>query len=686
MTRSLSYKRPTNLDRFYYGSPYYPEHWEELIREQDPERMADAHWNCVRMAEFAWDLMEPEEGQYDFSLFDEAIQHLGQHGISTILCTPTATPPRWLTKKYPEMLRVNAEGVCMQHGSRQHTCYSSDILRDYSKKITQAMADHFRDNQYVPGWQTDNEINCQMAECHCQSCQEAFRAFLREKYHDDIQALNRAWGAGVWAQTYRGFDEIETPKPDRPTHPNPSQMLDYYRYISWSVTHFQHDQVEILRAAQPKWFITHNGTFRHIDYRGEFTRELDFLGYDVYPFFNYSPAGRRFTQAFALDQTRAWSGNFFVPEQQSGPGGQGSYFHDTPEPGEMRRMAYTTIARGADGLLFFRWRTARFGAEEYWCGVIEHDNIPRRRYREAQQLGEELTRIGPKLLGSYVYVNVGVAASDQDVYDAHMAMSMGLPSPADMARTVHTFFDKRGYGIGCVHPADDLSDLNLYIIPHWALFDPAWEPALSEWVDQGGILVVGARTASKDLNNHVISQPLPGVLTDLAGVTVEEYGKQNAPDERPLWVFFANDQYQTQYWYEILAPHSDTEVLATWRGRHLDNQPAVTLRKHGQGCVLYVGTYLTDELLEALLPELEKLCSIPKLWPFAPEGVEVVKRQNEESEFWFFINHRNEAVEMDNLPKEGVDLITEQPVAELLTLPPNGVAVIETRRDATPAI
>ena len=230
--------------------------------------MAAAGWNMVRMAEFAWDLMEPREGEYDFTLFDETIQRMAEKGIVTMLCTPTATPPRWLTSAHPEILGENADGVSFQHGARQHACTSSPVLRVYSRRITRVMAEHFKEFPAVVGWQTDNEFNCQFPECHCCNCQEGFRDFLRERYQGDIAALNQAWGAAFWAQTYSSFDQIQTPKTDKPTHPNPTQMLDYHRFISWSVANFQHDQVEILRQTQPRWFVTHNGLFRHIDYRG----------------------------------------------------------------------------------------------------------------------------------------------------------------------------------------------------------------------------------------------------------------------------------------------------------------------------------------------------------------------------------------------------------------------------------
>ena len=346
----------------------------------------------------------------------------------------------------------------------------------------------------------------------------------------------------------------------------------------------------------------------------------------------------------------------------------------------MRRMAYTSIARGADSLLFFRWRTARFGAEEYWCGVLDHDSVPRRRYREAAQMGEELKRVGPAVLGTSVFVNVGIAAADQEVTDAHQPLSMGLPAPDQVAREVHGFFLQHGYAVGCVHPSDDLSDLALYIIPHWAQFDPAWVPALEDWVKRGGVLVIGGRTASKDMNNHVVSATLPGVLASLAGITVEEYGRQNAPEERPLWAEFPTGSVQTRQWYEVLQPLTGegTTVLASWKGRYLTGLPAVTAHPVGKGCVIYAGTYLTAEFLAGLLPQIEAIRPVPKAWPNAAQGVQVVCRKNEKREVWFFINTADEPAKVWSLPEDGFDLLANQPAGlGPLTLEPNGVAVIQ---------
>jgi beta-galactosidase len=679
MTRKLSHKMTTNLTKFYYGAPYYPEHWDAATREKDADWMAGAGFNVVRMAEFAWDRMEPQEGVFDFTLFDETITRLGEKGVATILCTPTATPPRWLTRAHPDVLRVDADGVTMQHGSRQHACPSSPVFREYSRKITQAMAEHFAGNPHIVGWQTDNELNCHFSECHCENCQAAFREFLREKYRDDIGALNAAWGNAFWALTYSSFDEIQTPKNAKPAYANPAHLLDYDRFISWNVTRFQHEQVEILRAANPVWFVTHNGMFHHIDYRGDFTQDLDFIGFDVYPFFDPDPTHRPLSQAFNLDHARAWSGNFMIPEQQSGPGGQGGYFHDNPEPEEIRRMAYTSIAHGADSLLFFRWRTCRFGAEEYWCGILDHDNVRRRRYDEVKKLGQELQVIGAEVLGTHVRVDVGIAAADMEVYDAHEALSLGLPSPAQVARTAHSFFYKRGFAVGCVHPADDLSDLKVYIIPHWAIFDPAWLPNLTSFVENGGTLVVGARTATKDWNNNVIAEMPPGVLRVLTGARVAEYGRQNAPDKRPLVIDFPKAKVPTLYWYEQLDALLGSAVMARWEGRyHLERKAAITIRKFGAGAVLYVGTYFTEAILEQLLPAFEERNGLAPLWPSAPEGVHVVVRENAEKRLWFFINDADSFVCVTDIP-EGEDLLKVK-ITGKFYLKRNEIAVVKQLR------
>jgi len=323
-------------------------------------------------------------------------------------------------------------------------------------------------------------------------------------------------------------------------------------------------------------------------------------------------------------------------------------------------MVYTSVARGADSLLYFRWRTCRFGAEEYWCGVLDHDNVKRRRDDEVATTGAELKTVGAEVLGTRVRVDIGIAAADVDVYDAHDTMSYGLPSPKQMAASVHGFLTRHGYAAGCVHPSDDLSDIRILIIPHWALFNSDWLPNLTAYVEGGGILVIGARTATKDWHNNVVAETAPGVLSELAGVRVAEYGRQNSPDKRPLRLrFYPNAQKAvSEHWYEILEPRPGTLTIARWQSRHLNLKPAAIARMVGEGIVVYIGTYLTDDLMEALLPQMIDICpGLAPVWPEAPEGIQVVVRENDEKRIWFLVNVSDKVQRLKELPA-GTDLLT----------------------------
>lgn len=671
--RPISHRRPAPLPQFYYGAAYYPEHWPTEYLERDAELMSAAGFNVVRLGEFAWHLMEPEEGRYDFSLFDRAIKVLAKHGIKAFMCTPTAAPPRWLTSRYPEVLRIDRDGRSMLHGSRQHACQNNPRFREFSRRITEAMAKHFGANQNVAGWQTDNEIHCHFSECHCPACQEAFRDFLSKRY-GDIITLNRAWGTDFWALSFDNFSQIETPRPDRPTYSNPSHRLDYLRFLAASAASFQREQIEILRAEKRNWLIFHNGCMQHVDYRGDFGRDLDVLGFDIYPFFTNDPEKRRDNHAFMMDYVRAHTGNFIVPEHQSGPGGQPPYMHDTAEPGEMRKLVYVSLAHGADSLSYFRWRTCRFGAEEYWCGIIDHDNIPRRRYEETASVGKELAKLGPQLLGTSVAVDCAVMGQDYDAFYAQVIYPLGLPDSRQQSAGVHRWLYRNGYAVGCVHPEDDLSGIKLFIIPNCEIFRQEWLSNLEPWIKAGGVLVIGARSGTRTIDNQITAEPLPGILSGLAGITIEEYGRQNHPESRPLFIALGNRRWRSELWYETLKLH-DARPFAMWDSRFIAGQTAASIRHLGKGKVIYFGTCLTDATVEELMPELVETAGLSPQIKNLPPEIECVRRTAPGRELVFLINHSDSEVSMPVMPEGKVEIGSQDRIFE-----PYGVKVISVRK------
>jgi beta-galactosidase len=667
-----THTRPTRLTSILFGAPYYPEHWDPSMWERDAQWMAAAHFNVVRMAEFAWDRMEPREGFYDFSLFQEVTALLGCHGIRTILCTPTATPPRWLTRAHPEVLRVFPDGRRCVHGSRQQACYAGDTYRAYSRRITRAMADAFRGDPNIVGWQTDNEINCSFSECHCSNCEVEYRRYLQQKYAT-IQQLNSAWGTAFWAQTYADFDDIDLPYEFRPQYENPSAKLDYYRYLSHIAVRFQHEQVSELRAVNPDWFVMHNGTFEHLDYH-EFSKDLDFLGFDNYPGFRVSDAPScaegAAELAVRLDQARSYAGNIMIPEQQGGPGGQKTYLHETPRPGEMRLWSYQSLAHGADGILHFRWRTCRFGAEEYWCGILDHDNVPRRRYDEAKQEGAEFARLSPKLLGTHVHIDIGILHSpEQD--DAHRALPHGLPTPSQAGAHLYKELWLRKCAVGYVNPADSFDGLKLLVLPHWVMCDQPLADKLQAFVQAGRTLLIGGRSAIKTTHNAVTAETPPGLLGALAGVTVEEYGMH---PERHFCIQLVT-QVTPALGYDWLKP-TTAAVLGTWQGGHLTDGAAVTRNAWGLGKCLYVGTFLAPETASWIADLGLKEAGVQPLLPGVPAAVEVVLRRSDDRSLIFLLNHDEVAHSVVGVPS-GVELLRNTPVAGSLRLEPRQVAIIE---------
>jgi beta-galactosidase len=685
--------RPLSVDRFLIGVCHYPEQEPRDMIAYDARLMAEAGLETVRLGEFAWNVLEPEEGQFEFDLFDEAIATFGEHGIDTIFCTPTATPPRWLTKRHPEILRVDSLGRPLRHGSRQHVDLTHPEFRRHSRRITRALAEHYRDNPLVIGWQTDNELNTHFSETHSEGAQHAFRLWLRERY-GDVGALNRVWGTVFWSRNYGSFDEVETPIHDLPASADPSHMLDYHRFLADSTRDFQRDQVTILRVVNPDWFVFHNiGRHNDIDLR-DFGADVDVMGVDLYPLLRdeVTRAGLGYTQAVQLDAFRGWCGNFIVPELQQGGGAHPKIATAVPEPGELKRFTWSSVSRGADGIIWFRWTTSRFGAEAYWMGVLDHDRVPRRRFQELKETIAELKVRREQILGTSVDMDVAILAADWTNEMAQSAMSLGLPSLAELSLPLHHHCYTRNIRCGFASPGDDLSRAKVAFVPHLAVWDDRWTEPLRRFVETGGVLVIGARSGTRDENNHVLQRTPPGPLTELSGVNVIEFGRLPAAGasgiisggvfqveggqrgslaesarrahsldlggERPL---------RAAYGYELLEPAAGVEVIGRWASRWLEGMPAITRRRLGAGEVVYVGTYLTHELVHDLFEPIFAAVGVAPILN-APPGVEATTRSGPAGSLMFLQNCLAEPVEVTT-------------ASGLVSLPSYGCAVLDVRSE-----
>ncbi|MGE5646020.1 MAG: beta-galactosidase [Acidobacteriota bacterium] len=647
---------------FLYGVAYYPEHWPESYWERDARLMQEAGVNAVRMGEFAWYLMEPREGVYDFSLFDRAIAVLAKHGIKTILGTPTAAPPKWLTAKYPEALAVYPDGRPVNDQTRRHYCYNSPAYRRLSKKIVEEMAAHFKNNADVIGWQTDNEFNCHIDECYSESCRRAFREWAKERY-GTLESLNERWGNAFWSQSYDNWSELDLPFP-APAYHNPALMLDYKRFLSASVISYQRDQVEIIRRYRPDDFITHNGYFKNIDYY-EFSRDLDIFSFDNYPCFHDQP---RYPVGARLTFSRGFSDRFMVMEEQTGPGGQ-AYLLRAPRPGEMSLWAFQAIAHGADGMMHFRWRTARKGAEEYWSGVLEHDNIPRARYDEFKREGSEVHRIEKEVLGSKVVSDIAVLKD----YDAEWVFDYQfLTKEVNIGAEYEQFFQAASearHNIDFIGESADFSRYKVIFAPHLILMDEGLAGKIRRYVERGGTFVMSAHSAVKNRDNAMTDQVKPILVNDLFGVDAIDFQCYQPPSAGKNAIRFADGTLVPVHVFADVLKTKTASPLATWNADFLKSGPAVTVNRVGKGQAVYYGSFFNLESARYLIRHFAAQFGLKPLMTGVPESVEVTRRTRGTTNYYFVLNHEDATVEIK--PGPGYfDVLAGAPAPAAMTLKP----------------
>ncbi|AIQ68777.1 beta-galactosidase [Paenibacillus graminis] len=676
-------------EQFELGVCYYPEHWPEEMWAGDYRRMVETGFTIVRMAEFAWSIFEPEEGNFQFELFDKAIDLAHSYGLKVILGTPTATPPAWLTNRYPEVLNVTDEGVTLQHGMRRHYNYSSPKYRELCAGITRQLAQHYANHPGVVGWQIDNELNCEINVFYSESDHQAFREWVQAKY-ETLDQLNDAWGTVFWNQTYTSWSQIFLPRPT-PTskQPNPHQALDEKRFISDNTISFAKIQADILRELAPSQWVTTNGLFGHLDSHELNEKLLDFFSYDSYPQFasihtdpeEAEPLRDR-SWSLSLSAVRSISPNFCIMEQQSGPGGWVNRMNmPSPKPGKMRLWTYQSIAHGADKLLYFRWRTATMGHEIYWHGLNDYHNQPNRRVREAAQIGRELAEAGKHIVGTRNQADVAILRDYDNEWDGEYDVWHG-PFMWQSNKEWFKALQKRHIPNDVLYMRSkttlkDLIPYQVLIYPHPAIMSDETARLLDQYVQQGGTLIFGCRTGYKDTRGQCYMRLFPGAAKDLCGITVEEFTMVQGT-RLPTSICWGNDPEAltgADAFNDILHVEEDTvEVMGTYASDYYAGKPAVTRNRRGKGEVWYYGAVFNAEAAQKIIDSLN-LSSPAAEWLELPPEVELQIRNNDKSGYAFLLNYSEEAVTI-TLKEEKTDLLTGETLSGSCKLEGFGVRVL----------
>lgn len=622
------------------GVCYYPEHWPQERWAVDASLMREAGLSIVRVGEFAWQKMEPEEGQFRFEWLDTAMETLQAEGLQVVLGTPTPTPPAWLCAAHPEVLPVDVNGRRRRFGSRRHYCSNQPVYHEYTRRIVRTMAHRYGGHPAVAGWQIDNEFGCHdTARCYCETCAQQFREWLKARYRS-IEELNRAWGTVFWSQTYGDWHQIQPPNLTV-TEANPSHALDYYRFSSDSVAAYQQIQIEILRSiVSESQFITHNlmGTFPDLDYHA-LARPLDFVAWDSYPTGYaettqlYDPGETRpgfahdvgdpYVTGFCHDLTRGTKrAPFWVMEQQAGNINWASY-NTGVRPGTVRLWTWHALGSGADAVVYFRWRACLFAQEQHHSGLLHHDASPDLGYQELLALQGERDLMAT-LAAEPTQAQVALLHDYENLWALQLQ-----PHRKGFSYQRHLFIYYRalqrlGIPVDIVSQETDLSRYRLVIAPTIFLANSRLADRLADYVQTGGNILFGVRTGVKTESNIVTDQPLPGAFRDLVGATVTAWHSLPPSVGYDLHSELAHFE-SARIWAEGLRPDPNTQVLARYKSMPLAGQAALTDHEHGKGHVFYLGLYPSLDQAQTLLRHLAAQFGLRRLARL-PEGLIVCAR------------------------------------------------------------
>jgi beta-galactosidase len=654
------------------GTYYYPEQWPREQWKRDFDNIASMGLQIVHMGEFAWFTMEPQPGDIQLDWLDECVTMAQQRSLDVILCTPTAAPPIWLAREFPETLPIE-NGKVKDFGARRHYSPTSPVYKKATTRIVTALADRFGNHPSVIGWQIDNEYGQPFStndHTHL-----AFQEWLDRKY-GSIEELNRSWGCQFWNMYYTDFSQIRMPASREPEYFNPHHHLDASRFWSWALADFNRLQCDILRPKIGERFLTTNFMPFSADANpADFKDDLPLFTWDTYPVSGWVKAAKDETYriadpgpiGFMHDQMASYTNRWALMEIQPGTiNWSGVPVH--VYPGAIRLWLWTAYGHGAEFITTYRYRQPRFGTELFHHGLVGTDGVtPSPGGREFMQVIGELQQ-----LEDAPHVHEGLSDGSSTpvvgiVYDHdQLWYYLTLPqakrwSYRSVLLSLYSAVARLGLPVKILqHDGKWPHNMPLLLAPAMQMVDEQFVRRLDDYASAGGNLLLTCRTGLMDRTGQLWEGPTAAPILRFIGATIEGY--DSLPEETFGQVRMDGKSHRWNVWADLLRPAAETRVLASYADQFYAGTAAITQAERGRGSVTYNGVAGEATLDESLIELLAKQAGLP-VSPLPPH-VHLLERDGRK----IVVNYQEKPIQAPASPKANF-------VVGGRTVPPAGVAV-----------
>ncbi len=644
------------------GVYYYPEHWPEAQWDRDLKNMADMGFEFTHFGEFAWAFMEPEEGKFDFEWLDRAVALADKHGLKVIMCTPTPTPPAWMSTKYPEILMTNKSDRVIRHGTRQQASWSSEKYREFVQRIVTQLGERYGNDERIIGWQLDNEPSHYGREDYSAAAQKEFVKWLENKY-ETLDKLNNAWGTRFWSQYYTNWNQIRIPNELELIHFfNPHALLDFKRFNNSEAHEFLQFQYDILRAdiSNDQWITTNFMRYMEpIDPKA--STGLDFTSWTDYPVQGYNLGIGEGGFRRGLPNDIGFGSDFFRPihgftgimELQISQICWGP-INPRLQPGMRKSFLYHVMAGGNEFTCSYRYRQPTFNFEQDIIGIVGTDGVtPSDGGEEYIEFMKELKILREKRPENPVIPKAYKDRKAAILWNADNMWATNYQKHTDQWNYMsHQFgyynaLKQLGCPVDYISEEQNMDDYAVVVVPAYELVDEALVEKWQKYVNQGGHLVISCRTGAKDRSGLYWEAKRSEPISTLIGADILYF--DTLPDNVQGSVSVDGTNYAWNTWGEVLKPTSSTEVWGSYGNQFYKGKPAITHNKQGKGTVTYLSVDSDDKQLEkAVLKKVYERHNIKTAdYPF---GVTVEWHDG----FWFAINYTDTAFELPIAAKNDI--------------------------------